>query len=60
MSFDLESHTTHHLTCWVLPNELGYHAISDISPPLSLMYLTKSSLADVQSPMTDFRVMNFG
>ncbi len=28
---------SHHLTCWALSNELWYHAISDISPPLSLM-----------------------
>ena len=47
MSFDLESHTTHHLTCWTLSNEFRYHAISDTHLSRSLMSITTSSFADV-------------
>jgi hypothetical protein len=50
MSFDLELHTTHHLTCWEMSNEFRYYAISDTSLPRSL----KSSFADLQFPMTDY------
>lgn len=53
VSFNLKSHEIHHLARWALSNKFRCTTICDAPFSSSLRSFTKTSLADVQSPMTD-------